>query len=94
MFPASSLLSLLLIAVSCNAAAVPVARELKTLAFARSLNVTGGPVNIAEADRARFRVLKDQAFGQASSADKRSTSILATNTAVCIHSCYRYRAES
>ncbi|KZP09886.1 family A1 protease [Athelia psychrophila] len=82
MFPARSLLSLLLVAVSCSAAAVPVARDLKTLAFARLLNVTGGSLNIAEADRARFRVLKEQALGQAGTADKRAASVLVTNTAV------------
>lgn len=81
MFFTRSLLVLLLVAVSCCAAVVPVAHDFKKLAFTRSLNATG-TLNIAEADRARFRILKDQALGQVGSPDKRLSSILVTNTAV------------
>ena len=93
MFPAKSLLSLLLLAVSFGngVTASPVAsvgESPVTLKFARNLNITGFG-NIAEADRARAEVLKSLGLaGTPSGVNRRTSSFGVTNTAVsfwCIY---------
>jgi len=85
MFPTKSLLSLLLIAFSFGSSvtATPTPRDPKvTLAFTRHLNITGF-ANIAEADRARAKVLKAQGLGRVNGQTKRAASSFSvTNTAV------------
>lgn len=89
MFPAKSLLSLLLLAVSFGngVTATPIASVQETpvtLKFARNLNITGFG-NLAEADRARAKVLKSQGLAAAKSGNsKRASSFAVTNTAVSI----------
>jgi hypothetical protein len=89
MFPAKSLLSLLLIAVSftLSVATSPTQPDSKlSLAFAGRINTKGYP-NIADADRARAKGLISQALVKPLGLAKRSVfSITVTNTAVCVDS--------
>lgn len=89
MFFSKAFLSLLLLAISfengSNATPSAAVKESPvTLKFARSLNLTGFG-NIAEADRARAKILKVQGLAAAkSSKSKRTPSFTITNTAVSI----------
>ena len=89
MFPTKSLLSFLILAVSFGhgVTASPIASIQEspvTLKFARSLNFDGFS-NIAEADRARAKVLKAEGLAAAKSGvNKRTSSFAVTNTAVRI----------
>lgn len=86
MFSITSLLAIFLLLVSFNngVAATPLAsiRESPvTLQFARTLNITGFG-NLAEADRARAKVLKSQSRAAAKGKRSGVSSFSVTNTAV------------
>jgi len=86
MFPANSLLSLLLVALALGGSvtATPTPRDSKvTLTFARNINITGS--TIAEADRARARVLQSLGLTKASDETGRAASFSATNAVVRFH---------
>jgi hypothetical protein len=84
MFPATSLLSLLLVALSFESGvmAAPASQDSKlTLAFTRSVNITGSST-IAAADRARARVLQSLGLGSTKGQTKRDVSFSVTNAIV------------
>lgn len=83
MFPAKSLLSFLAVAVYFGSVtASPTPRDSKvTLSFARHINSTGFG-SIAEADRARAKVLKDHALSNNGDQAKRAASFAVTNAVV------------
>ncbi|KAG1799132.1 aspartic peptidase domain-containing protein [Suillus subaureus] len=59
MFPAASLLTILLLALSIAASPVEIRDSPITLPIARRLNVSGGTINLLEYDKARVAALKD-----------------------------------
>ncbi|KAG0700668.1 aspartic peptidase domain-containing protein [Suillus ampliporus] len=79
MFPAASLLTTLLLALSIAASPVEVRDSPITLPVARRLNTSGGSINLVEHDQSRAAALKS--IGT-SSLGRRAASIAVTNEAV------------
>ncbi|KAG1880106.1 aspartic peptidase domain-containing protein [Suillus subluteus] len=79
MFPAVSLLTTLLLALSIAASPVEIRNSPITLPIARRLNTAGGTVNLLQHDQSRVTALK--AFGR-DSLGRRTGSIPVTNDAV------------
>lgn len=90
MFPAKLLSFLLAISFGNGASPTPVVNVEEspfTLKFACNLNITGFG-NLAEADRARAKVLKSLGLAAAKSGiNKRAASFAVTNTVVSITGC-------
>ncbi|KAG8219573.1 aspartic proteinase [Butyriboletus roseoflavus] len=83
MFPAASLLTTLLLAISIAATPVEVRTPHVTLPFAKRINTSGGAIKLVERDQARAAALKDRATAiQNGSLDRRTASIPVTNEAV------------
>ncbi|KIJ22022.1 hypothetical protein PAXINDRAFT_105760 [Paxillus involutus ATCC 200175] len=83
MFPAASLLTTLLLALSIAATPVEVRSSHVTLPFAKRVNTAGGAINLVEHDQARVAALKDRAAAiQSGQLDRRTASIAVTNEAV------------
>ncbi|KIJ66218.1 hypothetical protein HYDPIDRAFT_86415 [Hydnomerulius pinastri MD-312] len=83
MFPAASLLTTLLLALSIAATPVEVRTSPVTLPFAKRINTTGGAIKLVEHDQARAAALKDRADAISSGKlDRRTASIAVTNEAV------------
>ncbi|KAG2124020.1 aspartic peptidase domain-containing protein [Suillus clintonianus] len=79
MFPAASLLTTLLLALSIAASPVEVRNSPITLPIARRLNTSGGTINLLQHDQSRAAALKNAA---ASNIGRRAGSIAVTNDAV------------
>ncbi|KAF8560104.1 acid protease [Imleria badia] len=83
MFPAASLLTTLLLALSIVATPVEVRTPHVTLPFAKRINTRGGAIKLVEHDQARAAALKDRgATIQNGKLDRRAGSIAVTNEAV------------
>ncbi|KAF8846105.1 acid protease [Paxillus ammoniavirescens] len=83
MFPAASLLTTLLLALSIAATPVEVRSSHVTLPFAKRVNTAGGAIKLVENDQARAAALKDRAAAiQSGHLDRRTASIAVTNEAV------------
>lgn len=83
MFPAASLLTTLLLAISIAATPVEVRSPSVTLPFAKRINASGGAINLVQHDQARAAALKDRAAAiQSGQLDRRASSIAVTNEAV------------
>ncbi|KAF9245853.1 aspartic peptidase domain-containing protein [Melanogaster broomeanus] len=83
MFPAASLLTTLLLALSIVATPVEVRSPHVTLPFAKRINTSGGAINLVEHDQLRATALKDRAAAiQSGKVDRRTASIAVTNEAV------------
>jgi hypothetical protein len=80
MFPAVSLLTTLLLALSIAASPVEIHDSPITLSIARSLNTSGGTINLLQHDQSRAAALK--AVGK-DTLGRRTGSIPVTNVAVC-----------
>jgi hypothetical protein len=84
MFPAASLVSFLLVALSLSGVqATPLVNSNK-LSFAARVNATGS-ANIVAADQARAKALKEYGLAKSSGNAKRSSSFPVTNSAVCLN---------
>jgi hypothetical protein len=79
MFPAASLLTTLLLALSIAASPVEIRNSPITLPVARRLNTSGGTINLLQHDQARAAALKN--VGE-STLSRRTGSITVTNDAV------------
>ncbi|KAG2032340.1 aspartic peptidase domain-containing protein, partial [Suillus americanus] len=79
MFPAASLLTTLLLALSIAASPVEIRDSPITLPIARRLNTSGGTINILQHDQSRAAALKN--VGE-STLNRRAGSIAVTNDAV------------
>ncbi|KAG2044362.1 aspartic peptidase domain-containing protein [Suillus americanus] len=79
MFPAASLLTTLLLALSIAASPVEIRSSPITLPIARRLNTSGGTINLLQHDQSRAASLKN--VGE-SSLSRRTGSITVTNDAV------------
>ncbi|KAG1783686.1 aspartic peptidase domain-containing protein [Suillus placidus] len=79
MFPAASLLTILLLALSIAGSRFEVGNSPITLPIARRLNTSGGTINLLQHDKARAAALKDHSI---STHDRRAGSIPATNDAI------------
>ncbi|KAG0707572.1 aspartic peptidase domain-containing protein [Suillus ampliporus] len=79
MFPAASLLTTLLLALSIAASPVEVRDSPITLPVARRLNTSGGTINLLQHDQSRAAALKSVGT---SSVGRRAASIPVTNEAV------------
>ncbi|KAG2350640.1 acid protease [Suillus weaverae] len=79
MFPAASLLTILLLALSIAGSPFEVGNSPITLPIARRLNTSGGTINLLQHDQARAAALKDHSI---STHDRRAGSIPATNDAI------------
>ncbi|KAG2350726.1 acid protease [Suillus weaverae] len=79
MFPAASLLTILLLALSIAGSPFEVGNSPITLPIARRLNTSGGTINLLQHDQARAAALKDHSI---STHDRRAGSIPVTNNAV------------
>ncbi|KAG2114237.1 aspartic peptidase domain-containing protein [Suillus discolor] len=62
MFPAASLLTIILLALSITASPIEVGNSPITLPIARRLNVSNGTINLLQQDRARVVALKDNSL--------------------------------
>lgn len=83
MFPAASLLTTLLLALSIAATPVEVRTSPVTLPFAKRISTTGGAIKLVEHDQARATALKDRADAISNGKlDRRTASIAVTNEAV------------
>ncbi|KAG1834412.1 aspartic peptidase domain-containing protein [Suillus variegatus] len=80
MFPAASLLTTLLLALSIAASPVEVRNSPVTLPIARRLNTSGGAINLVQHDQSRAAALKS--FKGDSTLSRRTGSITVTNDAV------------
>ncbi|KAG2368809.1 aspartic peptidase domain-containing protein [Suillus spraguei] len=79
MFPAASLLTTLLLALSIVASPVEIRSSPITLPIARKLNTSGGTINILQHDQSRAAALKNVGSDTLS---RRTASITVTNDAV------------
>ncbi|KAG1802548.1 aspartic peptidase domain-containing protein [Suillus subaureus] len=79
MFPAASLLTTLLLALSIAASPVEIRNSPITLPIARRLNTSGGTINILQHDQSRAAALKN--VGE-NTLNRRTGSIAVTNDAV------------
>ncbi|KAG1830699.1 aspartic peptidase domain-containing protein [Suillus subalutaceus] len=79
MFPAASLLTTLLLALSIAASPVEIRNSPITLPIARRLNTSGGSINILQHDQSRAAALKN--VGE-NTLNRRTGSIAVTNDAV------------
>ncbi|KAG1864670.1 aspartic peptidase domain-containing protein [Suillus subalutaceus] len=79
MFPAASLLTTLLLALSIAASPVEIRNSPITLPIARRLNTSGGTINLLQHDQSRAAALKN--VGE-STLSRRTGSITVTNDAV------------
>lgn len=83
MFPAASLLTTLLLAISIAATPVEVRTPRVTLPFAKRINTSGGAIKLVEHDQARAAALKDRGAAlQSGNLNRRTASIAVTNEAV------------
>ncbi|KAH7886050.1 aspartic peptidase domain-containing protein [Phlebopus sp. FC_14] len=83
MFPAASLLTALLLALSIAATPVEVRDSPVTLPFAKRISDTGGPINLVQHDQARASALREHADAISSGKlNRRTASIPVTNEAV------------
>ncbi|KAH0838084.1 aspartic proteinase [Lanmaoa asiatica] len=83
MFPAASLLTTLLLALSIAGTPVEVRTPHVTLPFAKRINTSGGAIKLVEHDQARAAALKERAAAiQSGKLDRRAGSIAVTNEAV------------
>ncbi|KAG1795693.1 aspartic peptidase domain-containing protein [Suillus plorans] len=62
MFPAASLLTIIFLALSIAGSPVEIDNSPVTLPIARRLNVSNGPINLLQQDKARVTALKDNSF--------------------------------
>ncbi|KAG1795694.1 aspartic peptidase domain-containing protein [Suillus plorans] len=62
MFPAASLLTIIFLALSIAGSPVEIDNSPITLPIARRLNVSNGPINLLQHDKARVTALKDNSF--------------------------------
>ncbi|KAG1834407.1 aspartic proteinase [Suillus variegatus] len=62
MFPAASLLTIIFLALSIAGSPVEIDNSPITLPIARRLNVSNGPINLLQQDKARLTALKDNSF--------------------------------
>lgn len=83
MFPAASLLTTLLLALSIAATPVEVRSPRVTLPFAKRINTSGGAIQLVEHDQARATALKERGAAiQSGNLDRRTASFAVTNEAV------------
>lgn len=83
MFPAVSLLTTFLLALSIVATPVEVRTSHVTLPFAKRINASGGAIKLVEHDQGRAAALKDRGAAiQRGKLDRRAGSIAVTNVAV------------
>lgn len=79
MFPAASLLTTLLLALSIAASPVEIRNSPVTLPIARRLNTSGGTINLLQHDQSRAAALKSVG---GDTLNRRTGSIAVTNDAV------------
>ncbi|KAG1904485.1 aspartic peptidase domain-containing protein [Suillus fuscotomentosus] len=79
MFPAASLLTIIFLALSIAGSPVEIDNSPITLPIARRLNVSDGPINLLQQDKARLTAFKDNSF---STQGGRTGSTPVTNAAV------------
>ena len=83
MFPAGSLLTTLLLALSIAATPVEIRSPHITLPFAKRINTSGGAINLVQHDQARAAALKERGAAiQSGKLDRRADSTAVTNEAV------------
>ncbi|KAG6380940.1 aspartic peptidase domain-containing protein [Boletus reticuloceps] len=83
MFPAASLLTTLLLALSIAATPVEIRSPPVTLPFAKRINTSGGAINLVQHDQSRAAAIKDRGAAiQSGKMDRRAASIAVTNEAV------------
>ncbi|KAG1754953.1 aspartic peptidase domain-containing protein [Suillus paluster] len=79
MFPAASLLAILLLALSIAGSPVEVRNSPITIPIVRRLNTSGGTINLSQHDKARVAAIKDRS---ASTLNRRAGNIPVINEAV------------
>ncbi|KAG2136371.1 aspartic peptidase domain-containing protein [Suillus bovinus] len=80
MFPAASLLTILLLALSITASPVEIRDSPITLPIARRLNTSGGTINLLQHDQSRATALKTV---DRDTLSRRTGNTVATNDVVC-----------